>query len=136
MSVNTNLSIEQLENDFWSDPEIESSLVKKCHELRKRSIGELSIEDLRLLIGQQIGLPFIVPLAMEYLVKNPFNEGDLFKGALLSNVLRIDSAFWAKNQDLYDVLFSIMNDLAQVFELYQNDLLPKWEKVSNKSLAL
>ena len=128
MSVNTSLSIEQLENDFWSDTEFESSLVRKCHELRKRPIGELSVEDLRVLIGQQIGLSYIVPLAMEYLVENPFCEGNFFKGDLLSNVLQIDSAFWAKNRDLYGILVSIMNDLAQVFELYQNDLLPKWER--------
>ena len=59
MKINE-LSLEQLENDFWVEPEFDSYVITACNEARKKPLGELSLEDIRLLIGQKIGLKYLL----------------------------------------------------------------------------
>lgn len=74
--------------------------VKRFVELLSIPLNEYTTEDLRLMIGQQFGLAYLIPLAIEHLENNLFAEGDFFPGDLLSNVLSIDPAFWKENRDL------------------------------------
>ncbi|WP_329300492.1 contact-dependent growth inhibition system immunity protein [Streptomyces sp. NBC_00659] len=53
-----------------------SRLVSTAHALRCRPIGGLTVEDLRLLIGQDAGLAHLLPLALEVLRDDPMAEGD------------------------------------------------------------
>lgn len=92
-------TLENLEKDYWENPKYCSHLVKRCHELRKVPLGEFSTEDLRIMIGQGIGLTYLIPLALEVLTKDLFAEGDFFEGDLLKNVLRIDTVFWDMNEN-------------------------------------
>ena len=78
MKISRSKTLEELENDFWNDPENMSHLATECHRLRKVPLADLSIENLRILIGQKIGLKFLVPIALEYLEKDPLSEGDLY----------------------------------------------------------
>lgn len=51
------LSLEQIEQDAWGDPPADASrLVRTAHELRRRPVALLTVEDLRLLIAQKIGV--------------------------------------------------------------------------------
>lgn len=61
----------------------------ECHRLRHVPLKELSSEDLRLLIGQEIGLPFLVPLALEQFAENPWTEGHMYPGDLLKAVVTV-----------------------------------------------
>lgn len=87
-------SIEQLENDYWKNIEFSSGLVEKCHAYRKIPIKDLSVEQLRLLVGQKIGLPFIIPKVIAVLNDNILAEGDLYPGDLLSVVLDLTEREW------------------------------------------
>ena len=122
------LNIEQLENSIWPEPDFPSSLVAKCHALRKIPICEMSAEDLRLLIGQKIGLPFIVPVALEILLDDPICAGT-FHGDLLLHVLRIETSFWNENPMLYQELVSVVSELEQAIAFYHDDLKPLWIKL-------
>ncbi len=62
--------------------------------LRKVPLNRLTVEDLRLLIGQGIGLQYLVPIALEFLEVDPLVEGDYFPGDLLKNVLAVKDAYW------------------------------------------
>ncbi len=63
-------TLEQLENNYWGTaPNDSSSLVKKCHELRKKDIEFFTVEDFRILIGQSIGLNHLMPKATRLLKK-------------------------------------------------------------------
>jgi len=95
--TDTTKSIEQLEKDFWSDIDFPSVLVEKCHSYRKIPVQELTTEQTRTLIGQNIGIKYLVPKAYEILSKNILAEGDLYEGDLLSAVLSIDEVFWDSN---------------------------------------
>lgn len=52
-------SIEQLENDFWKETDFPTGLVERCYRYRKIPIGDLTLAQLRTLIGQQIGLKYL-----------------------------------------------------------------------------
>ncbi|MDF6045542.1 hypothetical protein LRD69_26045 [Streptomyces sp. JH14] len=69
----------------WPAPSADNTrLITTAHALRRRPIGELTVEDMRLLIGQDIGLPYLLPLAVEVLRENPMPEGHMYEGGLLS----------------------------------------------------
>ncbi|MEU6238851.1 contact-dependent growth inhibition system immunity protein, partial [Kitasatospora sp. NPDC047058] len=88
-------SLEELERDVWPAPSADASrLVTTVHALRRRPIGRLTVEDMRLLIGQDVGLAHLLPLALEVLRDDPMAEGDLYAGDLLSAVLTRSPAVW------------------------------------------
>jgi len=76
-------TIENLEKDKWPQHDFDSFLVRRTQELRKIPLNELTTEDLRIMIGQQIGLDYLVPLALETLTQDIWAEGDFFEGDLL-----------------------------------------------------
>ena len=87
-------TIEQLENDFWPDPDSDSYVVQTCHQLRKKPLAEFEVEDLRILIGQNIGLTYLIPMALDVLNKNVLAEGHLYPGDLLKAVMTSDTTYW------------------------------------------
>ena len=96
-----NKSLDELEGvQIIATQEESTYLVNKVAELRKKRLKYLSIEDLRLLIGQSISLCYVIPLAIEKLTENIMAEGDYYEGDLLQNVLSADKDFWLKNQIL------------------------------------
>ena len=52
-----------------------------------------------MLIGQEIGVEHLMPLALEMLRENPLAEGDCYPGDLLVNVLSVTEVFWQQNPD-------------------------------------
>jgi len=93
------LSLEQLEG-VWPEPRGEvTRLVATVHEVRRRPIGMLGPEELRLLISQGLGLRYLLPLAVEVLRVDPMAEGDLYPGDLLSAALFREPRAWADVPD-------------------------------------
>ena len=96
-----NKSIEELEGEVWPPPNYSSFLVLRCHDLRKKPVQDFSVEDLRLMIGQNVGLKFLIPVAINVLEKNPFFSGDHYFGDLLCAVLSVEKKFWMENEPQY-----------------------------------
>jgi hypothetical protein len=94
-------TLEVLEKDKWGEPTFDSHLLRRCHELRKIQLKNFSIEDLRLMIGQAVGLPFLIPVALERLNENILAEGDLYPGDLLKSITDVNEAFWGNNLKLH-----------------------------------
>lgn len=77
-------TLEQLDGQNWGDPESgETDLIRTCLSLRRKQIETFSIENLRVLLSQSIGVQHLVPLALVHLKHDPFVEGDLYPGDLL-----------------------------------------------------
>lgn len=98
VTFDRNLSIETLESDRWPDPPGESTaMVRNVYELRRQPIGALSPWDLARLIGQGVGLPWALPLALEILEETAprLAEGGFYDDDLLSAVVRRDPATWS-----------------------------------------
>ena len=82
-----------------------------------------------MLVGQKIGLKYLVPLALESLENNYFCSGDFYNGDLLYTVLGIESDYWDKNYALFQRLSAIMFNLEEDYKTYSEKILPKWEKL-------
>ena len=100
-------TLTEIEGRDWGDPVIDSHLMTTVHSLRHKPIGGFTVEDLRIAIGQSVGLPHLVPLAITKLESDPLLEGDLYPGDLLCNVLRIGEKFWTNHPALRDQLIDI-----------------------------
>ncbi|UWR13794.1 contact-dependent growth inhibition system immunity protein [Sulfitobacter sp. M368] len=88
MKKTDHMTLEQLESQVWPEPDFNSRLVTTCHQLRKKRLGDFSVEDLRIMLGQSIGAKYLLPRAVEILRNNPFAEGDFFEGDLLVAIAR------------------------------------------------
>ncbi|GID96182.1 contact-dependent growth inhibition system immunity protein [Amorphoplanes digitatis] len=90
-------SLEEFEGDAWDDaPAGATKLVATVHELRRKPIGTLEVEDLRVLLGQREGVLVLVPRALDVLEHDPLAEGDYYPGDLLTAVLRrVPAEYWA-----------------------------------------
>lgn len=112
----------ELEGD-WGEPNFGTHLVTTCHELRKKPISSFTVEDLRIMIGQDIGLDYLIPLALETLEDNIFSEGDFYCGDLLNAVLSADKEFWKSNpiykNELIDILEKNIKDLVSKLDLFR-----------------
>ena len=75
-------------------------LVEKCYNYRRIPVKNLSIEQVRLLLGQSIGVRFLLPKALEFLQNDILSEGDFYPGDLLSSVLRLEEINWEGNDQL------------------------------------
>ncbi|MBI3723001.1 hypothetical protein HY251_03460 [bacterium] len=101
-------SLEELEGVRWGEATFPSYLAKRCHRLRTKPLGELTVEDLRIMIGQEIGLRHLVPMAIEVLTREPLAEGDFYPGDLLKSVLSVPPSFWEENACLREQLASAL----------------------------
>jgi hypothetical protein len=104
-------TIENLEKHNFGNPnEAPTNMVKRCLELCKVSLDKFTVEDLRLMIGQEFSLQYLIPLAIEHLRIDIFVEGDFYPGDLLKNVLSVDTKFWAKNKHLWTEIHELIKD--------------------------
>ena len=67
MKLDRSKSLQQLDGEDWGEPTFDSHLVTECHRLHRVLLRDFTVEDLRITIGQQIGLDYLIPLALERL---------------------------------------------------------------------
>lgn len=108
--IDTNKSIEELENDFWGEPTFDSYVVTTCHRARKKPIKLLSKEEIRCLIGQKTGLKFLLPIAVDILKNEPLIDITYFKGDLLLTLLRLEISDWEYNQNELKKFIILLQD--------------------------
>ena len=112
----TNLTLDQLENTNWGEPTYSSYLVRTCHALRKKPLQDFTIEDLRIMIGQNISLEHLMPLAIGELSKNILAEGDFYEGDLLKAVLSAEGGFWKKHPEMGERVATLFRQNEAVIE--------------------
>lgn len=117
-------SLENLEkkDEGISSPEY-TSLVNRVLKLRKAPLSQFSVEDLRLMIGENQGLPYLIRLSLDILKDDLFAEGDFYPGDLLQNVLKIPVSFWKQHQELWQSVHSLIKD--QVDEIADHNISVK-----------
>ena len=127
-------TLEVLENSIWGKPEFDSNLVVTCHQLRKKQLKYFTIEDLRIMIGQNICLQFLIPLAIEELDKNILAEGVFYEGDLLKMVLTSEVNYWQKEKSNWKIVCNLfIKNKTEIEEFcyeydYKNDWLNEFEK--------
>lgn len=109
-------SLDSLEKTSWGNTPDESYLMTTVQRLRSLPLNEFEIEDLRIMIGQNIGLQFLIPLAIEQLKNNLLAEGDYYEGDLLQMVLTTDENYWISNRDNWQTVKSIIEDQLETLD--------------------
>ena len=56
------------------EPELDSYVLRTAARAMRLPLKDLSAEEIRLLIGQKVGLRYLLPLAIEILQKNPLKQ--------------------------------------------------------------
>ena len=115
MEFDRSKSLQQLDGEDWGKPTHDSHLVNECHRLRRVPLSELTVENLRIMIGQHICLMYLIPLALEHLRADPLAEGAYYPGDLLSAVLRAGREIWQKHPDWCSEVAAIAKRTEQFF---------------------
>ena len=116
-------SLDDIEGMTWGPaPEDATTLVAKVHELRRKPVGELTPEDLRLLIGQQVGVDVLLPRALDVLRRDPLTEGDFYPGDLLASVLRLPLSYWQEHSGLAEQMKAILDSIEELPPELESDV--------------
>ncbi|GGP31351.1 hypothetical protein GCM10018980_65210 [Streptomyces capoamus] len=77
-------------------------MVRSVHELRRRAIKHLTVEDLRRLIAQDVGLRWLLPVALDFLRETAPQEAAAgwYDDDLLSAVLTRRESVWRNAPEL------------------------------------
>ena len=95
--MNSSRTIEQLEATPWPDPSCDAPpYIHRCHALRRVPIEQLTAGDLRALITQDVGLKYLMPIAVRLLTSNPLLESEYYPGDLLCATMGVGADFWLK----------------------------------------
>ena len=103
------VTLEQLDGEAWEQPADETRLVTRVWQLRKRPIADFTVEDLRLMLGQRVGVEHVLPRALEVLRGDPSAEGDFYPGDLLGTVARLDEAVWQELPHLHEAALDVVS---------------------------
>lgn len=124
-------NLENLEKNNWGDvPHDESSIVQRLCRLRKVPLEEFTIDDIRFMIIQEAGLPYLLTLAIEILKNDLLAEGNYYEGDLLGAIMKIKPTNWKGNLELWTEIDTLIK--VRLEELRQ--LTPKLD-ITNFYLA-
>lgn len=94
-------SIEEMEGDVWLATDFPSPLVQRVYDYRKLPLSELGLEQVRLLIGQTIGLAHLLPIALDVLDRHPRVCASMYDGDLVAVMGREEiGSYWADHGEL------------------------------------
>ena len=110
MMTDFSQSLESLEACNWGEPEPgATNMVRQVYLLRRKPLDSLTNNEVRLAVGQAVGVPFILDLAFMRLEQDPLLEGGCYPGDILSSLIRADATIWdqrpvlrAKLTELYE----------------------------------
>jgi hypothetical protein len=88
----------------------------------KKQLQNFTTEDLRILVWQEIGLYYLIPLAIEALTNHLFAEGDRCQGDLLQSVLNVNTKFWAAHTKYWLQLNDLIKDKRKEIKGMQLDV--------------
>ena len=116
-------TLDNLEKTRVEEPDFGDNRSQKIYALRQTPLNQFSTEDIRLLIAEGISLPYLIPLALERLTKNPFVEGEYYPGDLFQSVLNVDLNFWLTNRPFWQYIHQLI--INNSFELEDRGINPE-----------
>ncbi|MGA8717333.1 MAG: contact-dependent growth inhibition system immunity protein [Solirubrobacteraceae bacterium] len=126
------ITLDTVDPPAWGAAPLDAMpLIKRCHELRTKPLRDFTVEDLRIMIGEQLALRPLVQLALDRLRPDALVEDDDYPTDLLASVLRVDPAYWERSPDsdlelqhLAEVArgrFKLSQDLRELIETFNRD---------------
>lgn len=130
-----NKSIVELENIVWEDSDFGSYVVQTSQRAVKKPLNQLSLEEIRLLLSQKIGVPYVLPIAVAALEQDILQEVHYYEGDLLNIVLRLTEAFWRDAKEERNIVAQLVREhYSQIeeAECVEKDNLRKWGMISHE----
>jgi hypothetical protein len=87
-------------------------MATQTYPLRSKPVEDFTVEELRVMIGRQLSLRSLVPIAIEILEENPLAEAGYYPGDLLQAVLEVDKQYWRSNRAQWDAVKEIAESFA------------------------
>ncbi|MES2568891.1 MAG: contact-dependent growth inhibition system immunity protein [Verrucomicrobiota bacterium] len=115
MKFDRSKSLQEIDGQDWGEPTFDSPLVTECHRLHRVPLCDFTAGNLRIMIGQDIGLEFLIPLALECLQEDSLIKGDYYECDLLVNVLRAKAQFWRDHPDLKKQVAAVTDRAISLF---------------------
>jgi len=100
--------------------EFGSSLEKNILKAEQKPIKELTNEDLRILLGQNLHLELIVPIVLDRLKFDILTRSEDLDVMLLTKLLQIESNYWEDNPEIKNTFDSLIKNNRQNIEEPQN----------------
>jgi len=109
MKINFDISktLDELEGVDSGEPTYMSSLVITAHRLRKTPLKDWTPQDITRMLGQQMSLIFLVPLAINLLHEDPLLDGMWYPGDLFKILCYLPHSVWEtqlKWQEEFDAI--------------------------------
>ncbi|WP_371101143.1 contact-dependent growth inhibition system immunity protein [Streptomyces sp. PU_AKi4] len=94
-------TLDELDPPRWEDPAADAThLIRTVHGLRRVPLRELRPGDLRMLVGQRVALPYVLPFAVSLLLEEPLPDATFYEGDLLLTAVEAPASAWALFPDL------------------------------------
>lgn len=88
-------TLEQLTRQDWGDPaKAPTGMIETVIRACKKPLNALDDEEIRLLIAQDVGFPFILDLVWPILNKDPLYCFRDYEGDVLATLLRVPEDIW------------------------------------------
>lgn len=127
-NVDTLKTLEEHEGIAWEPSVIQSYIAKICFVLRRKPLRDLTNEELRVGLGQQVGVTYLVPLAIKRLEADPLLEARLYGGDLLQSLLDVPFDYWLRHPDLQQkadcLATTTMTQAESCSASWKNEVLP------------
>jgi hypothetical protein len=102
-------SIDQLQSVSQRDQASPAGIGSRCYQYRQIPVKDLSKEQVRLLLSQDIGTIFLLHRTIQILEEDILADGDFYPGDLLSALLNVNKAYWKNNPELAGRLYSLLS---------------------------
>ncbi|WP_405799239.1 contact-dependent growth inhibition system immunity protein [Streptomyces sp. NBC_01506] len=127
-------SLEDLEGVSWPEvPQNATGLMRAVYAMRKRPIGSLSAHEMARMIGQDVGLPWLLPLALEILqdTAQEQSDGGFYDDDLLTAVLTRGSEIWRSFPDLVGEVKELLDILDDKSPYIQSSIRDFFEAIDD-----
>lgn len=112
MDVNEYKSLLELSEGELEIPDEPRELSVMVSKLATKPLRRLQIKELYLLLHHGIGLPYVLPMAVERLEGDPWLTAHRNPGDLLIAVMEADSRFWREHYETWAAMIPILESAA------------------------
>ncbi|MFV0529991.1 MAG: contact-dependent growth inhibition system immunity protein [Flavobacteriales bacterium] len=72
----------------------------RSYSLYQKQLSQYKLDDIRFMIGQEIGSQYLVEIAIGYLKNDILLDAAYYEGDLLNIILKLPLLFWEKHSEL------------------------------------
>lgn len=123
-------SLQDIYGALDREQDLDSTLINRCQNLWLKALKDYNFADLRIMIGQGLGLSELIPMALTALEDNPCIDAELYKGDLLQVVFSVGNDFWKNHDDLNTRVVELKFEVESLIETLQTEILPLTEKIA------